>query len=381
MKYRAAMIGIAMLLSLQAAVPGWAAETQQETAASQIETAETTELPENGLTFAEALKKAINNSSALRSAEDMEEYLDELEEDLDDRGYSTVPKVSYRKWVDDKLHSMYSSLQSIESSQANNRYSEEITKISLEATVKSYFTSILSDESALKLAEKNVEIQKTIYEQGQAKYRYGMISEYELNTLENNYTTAKESVTSLEKTLSEEYRSLNYLMGEKEDTKYTLIYDTEYEPYTMNQTLEQYINTRLKEDYTILQKEQSVEDAYFSSNYLSYSSTKADSLKKKLDYEEAKRNLKTAKQDKEQAIKTAYDSIQKLEDSYVSAKNSLKTAQSDLILAQLNYEIGKITELALKQAEMAVEQAEENLQQIVYAHDLQIYQFENTELL
>ncbi|MGN0133516.1 MAG: TolC family protein, partial [Anaerotignum sp.] len=236
-------------------------------------------------------------------------------------------------------------------------------------------------ESSLELAEKNAEIQKTIYEQGQAKYDYGMISQYDLKTLENNYTTAKENVASLQKTLEGEYRSLNYLMGEKEGTEYTLIYDTAYAPYTMTQTIEQYINTRLKKDYTILQKEQNVEDAYFSSNYLPESSTKEDRLRKELNYEETKRTLKTAKQDKEQAIKDAYDSIQKLEDSYISAENALKTAQSDLTLAQLNYEMGRITELALQQAELAVEQAEDNLQQIVYAHDMQIYQFENTELL
>lgn len=311
MKHKAAIIGMALLLSLQTAAPVWAAEKQQTALAKRtkmVETAETaegTELPENALT----------------------------------------------------------------------------TKISLEARVKSYFTSILSNESSLELAEKNVEIQKTIYEQGQAKYDYGMISQYDLKTLENNYTTAKETVTSLQKTLAGEYRSLNYLMGEKEGTAYTLIYDTAYAPYTMTQTIEQYINTRLKKDYTILQKEQNVEDAYFNSNYLPESSTKADSLQKELNYEEAKRNLKTAKRDKEQAIKDAYDSIRKLEDSYASAENALKTAQSDLALAQLNYEMGRITELALQQAELAVEQKEENLQQIVFAHDMQIYQFENTELL
>ncbi|MGN0134663.1 MAG: hypothetical protein ACI4AO_08040, partial [Anaerotignum sp.] len=134
MKYRAAIIGMALLLSPQTAAPAWAAETKQEAKISQTEaaegaeTAEEAELPENALTLEEALKKALKNSSALRSAKDTGEYLDELEEDLYDRGYYSVPSVSYQKWVDDKLYSMYSSLQSIESSQKNNRYSEEITK-------------------------------------------------------------------------------------------------------------------------------------------------------------------------------------------------------------------------------------------------------------
>lgn len=369
-KYRAAALLAALLLSFPEAA--WAGDVCAAEESGQ----------KQELNLEKALQKAKKNSIDLRGIAGQAEYLQELKEDLwDTLGHFNVPDVDYQKWVDDYTYSLYSSAQSISSNMAKNNYSREITEISLEATVKNYFTSILSNEDTLRLARKTEEIQKMLYTQGKEKYSMGMISKYDLQELENNYKTAQDNIQSLEKALAEEYRCFYQLLGEKEDAEYTLVYDVEYEPYTMNRTMEQYIADKLKNDYTILQKEQSVEDAEFNMNYLAESTTNTQNVTNKYNYDEAKRSLKSAKQDKELAIKNAYDAIRKLEDSYTSAEKTLETAQSKLTLAQLDYEIGRGTELAQKQAELAVEEAQNALRQIVYAHDLQVYQFENTELL
>ena len=92
------------------------------------------------------------------------EYLQDLKEDIwDITGSFSVPTVSYQQWVDDDVYSIYSQIQSISSSMTQNCYTEEITKLSLESTVKSYFTSILSDESSLEVAKKEAEVKKTQY--------------------------------------------------------------------------------------------------------------------------------------------------------------------------------------------------------------------------
>lgn len=369
-KYRAAALLAALLLSFPEAA--WAGDAYAAEESGQ----------KQELNLEKALQKAKKNSIDLRGIAGQAEYLQELKEDLwDSLGHFSLPDADYQKWVDDYTYSLYSSAQSISSNMTKNNYSKEITEISLEATVKNYFTSILSNEDTLRLARKTEEIQKMLYTQGKEKYSMGMISKYDLQELENNYKTAQDNIQSLEKTLAEEYRCFYQLLGEKEDAEYTLVYDVEYEPYTMNRTMEQYIADKLKNDYTILQKEQSVEDAEFNMNYLAESTTNTQNVTNKYNYDEAKRSLKSAKQDKELAIKNAYDAIRKLEDSYTSAEKTLETAQSKLTLAQLDYEIGRGTELAQKQAELAVEEAQNALRQIVYAHDLQVYQFENTELL
>ncbi len=391
MKYKLALL-LTLTMLMPTATTAFAAETSAETveAAESVSAEGTSEensadAEESGiwqLTFEEALELAEDNSSDLDNVAEKAEYLQDLKEDIwDITGSFSVPTVSYQQWVDDDVYSIYSQIQSISSSMTQNRYTEEITKLTLESTVKSYFTSILSDESSLEVAKKEAEVKKTQYLQGQTKNKMGLISDYDLRTLETDYKTAVDNVETLERAIEEEYRSFNQLLGISDDTEYELVYDVEYTPYEMGQSMTQYIQNKLNTDYTIKQLEQNVDDAEFNKNYMSMSSTNSQSASNKYSYEEAKSTLKTAKEDKELVIQNAYNEVQELEDQYETAQRNLETAKSNLELAELNYSLGRNTALDVTMAELNVEEAENTLAQIVYSHDMKIYQLENTELL
>lgn len=384
MKYKLALL-LTLTMMMPTATTAFAAETSTETAAESTSEEGTVSTEESGvwqLTFEEALELAEDNSSDLDNVAEKAEYLQDLKEDIwDITGSFSVPTVSYQQWVDDDVYSIYSQIQSISSSMKQNRYTEEITKLTLESTVKSYFTSILSDESSLEVAKKEVEVKKTQYLQGQTKNKMGLISDYDLRTLETDYKTAVDNVETLERTIEEEYRSFNQLLGISDDTEYELVYDIEYTPYEMGQSMTQYIQNKLNTDYTIKQLEQDVDDAEFNKNYMSMSSTNSQSASNKYSYEEAKSTLKTAKEDKELAIQNAYNEVQELENHYETAQRNLETAKSNLELAELNYSLGRNTALDVTKAELDVEEAENTLAQIVYSHDMKVYQLENTELL
>lgn len=337
---------------------------------------------EKELTYEEAVELATKNSSDLRSVAETADYLQDLKEDIwDITGSFSVPTVSYQQWVDDDIYSIYSSIQNISSSMTKNRYSEELTKISLEATVKNYYTSIFSDQSSLELAKKDMEVKKTLWEQGQRKNQLGLLSDYDLDTLRSNYEQAQYNVTKLEMALEQEYLSFYNFIGEDREKDYTLVYDVAYTPYELPQPMTQYINSKMNTDYTIKLQEQALEDAEFNKNYMSMSSTNATSAGNKHSYEEAKRSLKTAKDSKELAIQNAYNSILSLESQYESALTTLEQAKAAQRAAEVNYKAGNTTAITLDQAALAVEQAENAVTQLEYAHDMQIYQFENTELL
>lgn len=384
MKYKLALL-LTLTMMMPTATTAFAAETSTETAAESTSEEGTVSTEESGvwqLTFEEALELAEDNSSGLDNVAEKAEYLQDLKEDIwDITGSFSVPTVSYQQWVDDEVYSIYSQIQSISSSMTQNRYTEEITKLTLESTVKSYFTSILSDESSLEVAKKEAEVKKTQYLQGQTKNKMGLISDYDLRTLETDYKTAVDNVETLERTIEEEYRSFNQLLGISDDTEYELVYDIEYTPYEMGQSMTQYIQNKLNTDYTIKQLEQNVDDAEFNKNYMSMSSTNSQSASNKYSYEEAKSTLKTAKEDKELAIQNAYNEVQELENQYETAQRNLETAKSNLELAELNYSLGRNTALDVTKAELDVEEAENTLAQIVYSHDMKVYQLENTELL
>lgn len=384
MKYKLALL-LTLTMMMPTATTAFAAETSTETAAESTSEEGTVSTEESGvwqLTYEEALELAEDNSSDLDNVAEKAEYLQDLKEDIwDITGSFSVPTVSYQQWVDDDVYSIYSQIQSISSSMTQNRYTEEITKLTLESTVKSYFTSILSDESSLEVAKKETEVKKTQYLQGQTKNKMGLISDYDLRTLETDYKTAVDNVETLERTIEEEYRSFNQLLGISDDTEYELVYDIEYTPYEMGQSMTQYIQNKLNTDYTIKQLEQNVDDAEFNKNYMSMSSTNSQSASNKYSYEEAKSTLKTAKEDKELAIQNAYNEVQELENQYETAQRNLETAKSNLELAELNYSLGRNTALDVTKAELDVEEAENTLAQIVYSHDMKVYQLENTELL
>lgn len=375
------------MAALLVSTTAFAAEKPQEsipaTEILTIEEAQALEAQkEKELTFEEAVELATKNSSDLRSVAETADYLQDLKEDIwDITGSFSVPTVSYQQWVDDDIYAIYSSIQNISSSMTKNRYSEELTKISLEATVKNYYTSIFSDQSSLELAKKDMAVKKTLWEQGQRKNQLGLLSDYDLNTLRSDYEQAQYNVTKLEMTLEQEYLSFYNFIGEDREKDYTLVYDVEYAPYELPQPMTQYINNKMNTDYTIKLQEQAVEDAEFNKNYMSMSSTNATSANNKHSYEEAKRSLKTAKDSKELAIQNAYNSILSLESQYDSAVTTLEQAEAAQRAAEVNYKAGNTTAITLDQAALAVEQAQNAVTQLEYAHDMQIYQFENTELL
>ncbi len=375
------------MAALLVSTTAFAAEKPQEsipaTEILTIEEAQALEAQkEKELTFEEAVELATKNSSDLRSVAETADYLQDLKEDIwDITGSFSVPTVSYQQWVDDDIYAIYSSIQNISSSMTKNRYSEELTKISLEATVKNYYTSIFSDQSSLELAKKDMEVKKTLWEQGQRKNQLGLLSDYDLNTLRSDYEQAQYNVTKLEMALEQEYLSFYNFIGEDREKDYTLVYDVEYAPYELPQPMTQYINSKMNTDYTIKLQEQAVKDAEFNKNYMSMSSTNATSANNKHSYEEAKRSLKTAKDSKELAIQNAYNSILSLESQYDSAVTTLEQAEAAQRAAEVNYKAGNTTAITLDQAALAVEQAQNAVTQLEYAHDMQIYQFENTELL
>ena len=375
------------MAALLVSTTAFAAEKPQEsipaTEILTIEEAQALEAQkEKELTFEEAVELATKNSSDLRSVAETADYLQDLKEDIwDITGSFSVPTVSYQQWVDDDIYAIYSSIQNISSSMTKNRYSEELTKISLEATVKNYYTSIFSDQSSLELTKKDMEVKKTLWEQGQRKNQLGLLSDYDLNTLRSDYEQAQYNVTKLEMALEQEYLSFYNFIGEDREKDYTLVYDVEYAPYELPQPMTQYINSKMNTDYTIKLQEQAVEDAEFNKNYMSMSSTNATSANNKHSYEEAKRSLKTAKDSKELAIQNAYNSILSLESQYDSAVTTLEQAEAAQRAAEVNYKAGNTTAITLDQAALAVEQAQNAVTQLEYAHDMQIYQFENTELL
>lgn len=349
-------------------------------AAQAVSKAEENILPE--LTYEAALEKAKKYSPDLRDIADTAEFLQKTKEDLWDRvGYFDSPDYDYQRWVNDGWYMVTSSAFSTTTSMKQNSYGEAITKLGLEAGVKNYFITILSQEDNLELLKKNMELQQKLYKQGKTKYQLGLISKFDLDKLETETNQLADSITLVESALEQIYTQFNSLLGESPEKRYQLVYDVSYEPFTLNQTMDQYINGKVNASNTLKILELNVESAKFKKNYLPESSTGSEANQNNLSYDQAKRSLKTSKDDFALAIRNGYNAILQKETEYATAQAALKQAEADYHKAEVNYQAGNITALTLEQAQMGVDKAKNEIQQVVYDHDLAIFNFQNPDLL
>lgn len=349
-------------------------------AAQAVSKAEENILPE--LTYEAALEKAKKHSPDLRDIADTAEFLQKTKEDLWDRvGYFDSPDYDYQRWVNDGWYMVTSSAFSTTTSMKQNSYGEAITKLGLEAGVKNYFITILSQKDNLELLKKNMELQQKLYKQGKTKYQLGLISKFDLDKLETETNNLADSITLVESALEQIYTQFNSLLGESPEKRYQLVYDVSYEPFTLNQTMDQYINGKVNASNTLKILELNVESAKFKKNYLPESSTGSEANQNNLSYDQAKRSLKTSKDDFALAIRNGYNAILQKETEYATAQAALKQAEADYHKAEVNYQAGNITALTLEQAQMGVDKAKNEIQQVVYDHDLAIFNFQNPDLL
>lgn len=380
------VLALALAMSLCStqvfAADALSAEQQGVQVAPVVEKPEEEVAPLPALTYEEALAKAKKHSPNLRDIQATADFLQETKEDLwDSVGYFNNVNYDYQKWVNDGWWAVTSAAFQTDMGIQQSSIGRKVQELALEATVKSSFTTILSSLDTLDLAQKNADMQKKLYQQGQAKYKLGLLSKYNLDQLQIAADQAQDQVTQLEASLEQTYIQLNNLMGEKVDARFAIVYDVEYEPYEMTQTMEQYINDKINSDLTIQLKELEVESAKFGKNYLKESSDGSEQNQNELTYDQAKRALKTAKEEKALAIRNAYLQIQQLETAYTSAQADLTKAQADYRAVQVNYQAGNVTKTAVEQAEMGVLKAESALRQNAYNHDMLVFTFENPSLL
>lgn len=334
------------------------------------------------ITVEEALEKAIKYSPNLKDLEDTLDFMKESDEKIYDRiGSVKIPSYEYKRWTSEGMHGLVSSVYQLDSGMKQTKLAEKIQKMALEVTVKSMFSSIKNNQNSLKLVQKNAEIQDQLFQQGQTKYRLGMLSKYNLDQLQVAAEQAKGNAALLETTLEQTYIKFNNLIGENPEKRFEFVYDVTFEPYEMTQTIDQYINKALKEDLSIQLQELATDAAKFKRNYRNYDAITSTDDADELDYDKQKRALKTAKEQKELLIRNAYLQLGQMETMYASAQSALTKAQADYRVAQVNYQAGNVTKTVVEQAEMGVISAQNALNELVHNYDMLVYTFENPSLL
>lgn len=332
-------------------------------------------VPKERLTYNDALKRARESSNDLVSLQKNAEVADENRQSLLNQFYNASDNQQY-----ELSGSIWKAIEGLDFSNSLVEYQEGIYENALELTLKSYFAAIVNDTASLELAEKNLEIQQELLEQGQKKYELGVISQRELNDLESAVTKADLSAQMARLLIEQDYMNLNRLMGEDDlKQQYALEYELDVDPIEVPYgELDAYVESALRSDYSLKISKKTIQ---YNKDQEFYGADVTDTRTAQNTTEQSERDYEAAVADKELAIRKAYLSILQLESSMDTARQSLADAQRTLEIAKLNLAAGNVTPITVTQAELAVTQAQNALTELEFNHDMLLYQFDHTSLL
>jgi outer membrane protein TolC len=331
------------------------------------------------LTYEKAYEMAIKNNSDLNSLVAKMENIQDNREDLFDG--TLQYQGSEFLVLDAKRLSYLSSLKSYDNSLKATRIQQEITKVGVSASVKSYFAQIVTLQKGLELSEKSYQVQKQLLIQANLKESLGLISKNDLDTVKRATEKAEQDLKKMQLSLDNAYIDLNKLIGKPAEERYDLDYSVEFEPLKMNASIDMYVNGSLAKDPSLEIQRLAIDSAKFYKNVISDSTTVADYRNAEYEVDNSERAYRDAKLDKEQKIRSTYNKLLELEAERLNLEKALENAKQNLTTVEVNLKVGNATEIQLEQAMLAVEAAEMDLLSNTLTHDITKYSFENTCIL
>lgn len=341
------------------------------------------------ITYEEAVKKALDNSLALKNIEENIKIAEEQQEDARSAVVVNRPPTNdYTSpeavFVADASHivSLIASIQADYGAKAA-KYQKEIQEGVIRYQVRAGFDSIQGLKRDTAVLSKSVELSEIQLNIVRQKAQLGMESEFNKNKAEEEYSVQLKQLDSLKKSLDNEYIKINKIIGINENEKYSLEYDLEFIPIELDEPkLNAYIQRSLVNDPSILLKKEEVRLAEYNLHLYTGDTMTNDSYDiRKSRLQQAINEERLAKDNLSEKIRITYNQIKQLEEQYEMDQSALKQAQEQYKILKTQYDLGMIIEANLKQGELALLSAQANLEKTIINHEKLTYLFNNPFLL
>ncbi len=334
------------------------------------------------ITYDEAIALATKENSSLKEITDNLKYIDDTKSVMfAGSNYPMLPDDGSNYLVTAARFQQLSAVNSLNTQQKNLGVTKELTKLSIEAGVKGEMTTITTLEKNYELAKESLELAKQQVSQKGTMYRLGMLSWNDYEKAMKDVDTQEEQLKQIEMSITQEYNSFKKLLGLKDDEKFEIEYNVEYEPVEKITDMDSFVNTKISTDLALKIEKENVKSASFGLNLFIDTGNGTDYDKQELNVKTAERNYAESVKAKENSIKNAYIGLQNTESQRVVLENELAQAKKDLETAKINYEVGNITKIQCDAAELAVTKAETALMQNTLTHDVSKFMLDNTCLL
>lgn len=324
------------------------------------------------LTVDEAVQKAIEYSSMLRSIDDNLVMADQEQDDLvieythTNTGYNA--------------YSLSAKIRSIRNQILNYELSAEVEKLSIEISVKQFFADVIEAEKQLELFDDELAIEEKELTIAKVKNEIGLLSDvdYSENVKEHDKTLAQR--VDKENSIVTAYRSLNTVLGVLNlNTRYNLVMESEYVPYAGGD-VQNTINKAMSVSQSVTTAERSLELAKYDLE--AYSSLTSDktiesvqaSVRQEADsYAETKKSV-------ESEVISLYNQIMQNETDYELNKKELVALEKQLEIARVKLEMGEATALEVENIEYSIKSMEATIDSLVREHDILLQKYNNPKL-
>ena len=375
------VLAISLILSMLASNVVFADQVltskKSYTATTQTVNSVTGEVVYQDLTVEEATKKALANSSNLKTLNETKDVTDQQNDYItfsfqytnSDSTTAENQQTSY------SIRSLNNALKQIDLTAS---YATD----AVELQVKNYFNTIKAAQDQIDLYEEDMVIQQKNIQIAEVKKNLGLISQLEYDNTVNTYNTTVASKTDLEITIDNAFRSLNETMGTDLANRYNLILDdVEYQPLG-NVDLTSKITQSVASNYNIKILKDAVDLAQYDyDTYQPIAEMTYQNQQKKNTLNEAQRSLNDAETAYRNDMSTLYNSIISYEKDYTDYTGQLDVAKSKYEVTKTQYATGQATEVDVLSAAYTVSQLEKGIDQLVRGHALMVEKFNNPDLV
>lgn len=314
---------------------------------------------EQSLSLQEAVKLALEQSSAIKSAS----------LNLKDA------EISYKQSMADQLlkPSVLSAL-SAETTWLTAQRNYEIAKADIATQVEQAYYDVLKSERALVLAQENLRRTEEQLKVVESKFKLGMVAQIDVISAEADVASAEADLSRAQANLALARMKFNRAIGLELNSSVKLTSQFSYEPVSVDldkavqYALAHRLEIKKAEDAVALkEKEVNVNDNDFTAPLVLE--------KSRIGLESARANLEDTKASIILEVRQNFESLRDAERQVPLQEKALTKAKESLRIAEARYNAGVITAMELADAQRAVYQAETAYLQAMFDYNMAVAKF------
>lgn len=315
----------------------------------------------------EAVDMAKRENSNIKNLNDAIEYTKKVKLELNDQ-------IVGQNYYDPTIEAILKNINTLEGQEEDKDINQKIIEDTIELSLISAVSNIKTTKLNIAFLEKTIEINEKNIESLELKYKYGMISENELNQAKDTQKVNKINLEALKNNLNTQQKALNNMLGQSYNVNVDMPVEENFDAIDKID-IDSYITRSKEGDISIQLLKQNLKRTEEIRENYSHTASDEDKLKADNDIKTAQRKIQDAKTDIENKLRTSYDNLLKMRDADKSLKLELNKAIDTYNSTVANYINGNSTLFQVEQAELGILNVEKQIEQNKINYTISLYTF------